>query len=79
MSTMKGGEYWQASEYYGTDSGAYHQAGGAKKTRKSPKKSPKKSPTKLTRTKIYNGRAYIVRRGERGGKYILVKGERVYV
>lgn len=29
-------------------------------------------------TKTYQGRRYVVRKGERGGKYILVKGKRVY-
>ena len=31
------------------------------------------------RHKKYNGRSYIVRTGSRGGKYILVKGRKIYV
>ena len=31
------------------------------------------------RHKKYNGRSYIVRTGTRGGKYILVKGKKIYV
>jgi hypothetical protein len=31
------------------------------------------------RTKKYNGRDYVVRTGSRGGKYITVKGRKVYV
>lgn len=30
-------------------------------------------------TKKYNGRSYKIRTGERGGKYILVKGKKIYV
>jgi hypothetical protein len=29
--------------------------------------------------KKYNGRSYIIRKGSRGGKYILVKGKKIYV
>jgi hypothetical protein len=29
--------------------------------------------------KKYNGRLYVIRTGSRGGKYILVKGNKVYV
>ena len=31
------------------------------------------------RQKKYNGRLYVVRTGTRGGKYIVVKGKKVYV
>jgi hypothetical protein len=31
------------------------------------------------KTKKYNGRDYVVRTGSRGGKYITVKGRKVYV
>jgi hypothetical protein len=30
-------------------------------------------------TKVYNGRKYVVRKGSRGGKFILVKGRKVYL
>jgi hypothetical protein len=30
-------------------------------------------------TKAYNGRKYVVRKGSRGGKFILVKGRKVYL
>ena len=31
------------------------------------------------KTKVYNGHVYVVRKGEQGGKYILVKGKKIYV
>ena len=42
-------------------------------------KKSKKSKKPMKRTKKYNGRDYVVHTGSRGGKYIVVKGSKVYV
>ncbi len=41
--------------------------------------SKKKATTATTEKTKYNGKEYTVRVGERGGKYIVCKGKRVYL
>jgi hypothetical protein len=60
--------------------------GASPNTKKQNANSPALEPISVDQSPIsgggkakYNGRSYVVRTGSRGGKYIIVKGKKVYL